>query len=165
MKRRTFCQTLPFIVTLTLSAQEAQEKYSGPKPPKKDVPFLLHADKLIETEIEPAQESKTKEGQVFFVPGTTSPARTPLAEPIFLFSPDRLRADQLGLFRFEVKNGRREVLISNKRKSDEDKPAFHLSVRRLEEDLFRIEVSEMLDPGEYSLSPEGENTAFCFTVY
>lgn len=142
-----------------------QGTYSGPKPPKKDVPYLLHGDKLIATEVEAATQSASKEGQVFFVPGVTSPARTPLVEPIFLFSPDHFRAEQLGLFRFEVRNGRREVVISGKHKKRDEEPVFHLSLRRLDENLLRIEVSGMLDPGEYALSPEGDNTAFCFAVY
>jgi hypothetical protein len=142
----------------------AQEKYSGPKPANKDVPYLLHGQKLIATEVEKASQSNSKEGQVFFVAGTTSPARTPLAEPIFLFSPDHFRAEQLGLFRFEVRNGRREVISGKHRSEDEDR-VLRLTLRHLDEDLFRIEVSETLDPGEYALSPENDNTAFCFTVY
>jgi hypothetical protein len=143
----------------------AQEKYSGPKPPNKDIPYLLHGEKLIATEVQKANQSNSKAGQVFFVPGTTSPARTPLAEPIFLFSPDHFRAEQLGLFRFEVRDGRREVVISGKRSKEDERRVFHLALRRLDQDLFRIEASEILEAGEYALSPEGDNTAFCFTVY
>jgi hypothetical protein len=143
----------------------AQEKYSGPKPANKDLPYLLHGQKLIATEVEKASQSNSKGGQVFFVAGTTSPARTPLAEPIFLFSPDHFKAEQLGLFRFEVRNGRREVVVSGKHRSEDEDRVLRLTLRHLDEDLFRIEVSEMLDPGEYALSPEGDNTAFCFTVY
>ena len=143
----------------------AQEKYSGPKPPNKEIPHLLHGEKLIATEVQKASQSNSKAGQVFFVPGTTSPARTPLAEPIFLFSPDHVRAEQLGLFRFEVRDGRREVVMSAKRRKEDEERVFHLALRRLDQDLFRIEASEMLGAGEYALSPEGDNTAFCFTVY
>jgi hypothetical protein len=143
----------------------AQERYSGPKPANKDLPYLLHGQKLIATEVEKASQSNSKEGQVFFVAGTTSPARTPLAEPIFLFSPDHFRAEQLQVFRFDVRNGRREVVISGKHRREDEDRVLRLTLRHLDEDLFRIEVSEMLDPGEYALSPEGDNTAFCFTVY
>ncbi len=162
MTRRTLLTSLPFFIS---ALAEAQEKYSGPKPPKKDLPYLLHGDKLVPTEVEKATQSNSKEGQVFFVPGATSTARTPLTSPIFLFSPDQFRAEQLGLFRFEVQNGRREVFISGKHKKQSEAAVFHLSVRRIDEGLFRLESQEMLDPGEYSLSPEGDNTAFCFTVY
>jgi hypothetical protein len=162
MTRRRLLRSLPLALS---AAASAQDKYSGPKPAHKDLPYLLHGEKLIETEVQKASQSDSKQGQVFFVSGTTSPARTPLAEPIFIFSPDHFRAEQLGLFRFEVRNGRREVVISGKHKRDDTEGVFHLSLRRLGEDLFRIEVSEMLNPGEYALSPEGDNTAFCFTVY
>ena len=27
------------------------EKYTGPRPPKADIPYLMHADNLIETEV------------------------------------------------------------------------------------------------------------------
>ena len=162
MTRRTLLKCLP----LAFSAKApAQDKYSGPKPPSKDLPYLIHGEKLIPTEVQTATQSNSKKGQVFFVPGSTSPARTPLAEPIFLFSPDHFRAEQLGVFRFQVLNGRREVVISGKHKKQSEVAVFRLSVHRLAEDLFRLEVSEMLDPGEYSLSPEGDNTAFCFSVY
>ncbi len=161
MTRRTLLNSLPLFVS---ALAQAQDKYSGPKPPKKDLPYLLHGDKLIPTEVEKATQSNSKEGQIFFVPGATSTARTPLTAPIFLFSPDQFRAEQLGLFRFEVQNGRREVVISGKHKKQSE-AVFHLIVRRLDEDLFRLESEDMLDPGEYSLSPEGDNTAFCFTVY
>jgi hypothetical protein len=162
MTRRTLLTSLPLFLS---AVALPQDKYSGPKPANKDLPYLLHGDKLIATEVEKATQSNSKEGQVFFVPGITSPARTPLAEPISLFSPDHFRAEQLGLFRFEVRSGRREVIISGKHKKGDAEPVFHLTLRHLDENLFRIEVSEMLDPGEYALSPEGDNTAFCFTVY
>lgn len=162
MTRRTLLASLPLVLPAVCLPQD---QYSGPKPAKKDVPYLLHGDKLIATDVDKATQSNSKEGEVFFVAGTTATARTPLVEPIFLFSPDHFRADQLGLFRFEVKNGRREVVISGKHKKRGDEPVFHLSLRRLDENLIRIEVSEMLEPGEYALSPEGDNTAFCFTVY
>lgn len=162
MTRRTLLTSLPLLVS---AAASAQGKYSGPKPPNKDIPYLLHGEKLIATEVKKATQSNSKEGQVFFVSGTTSPARTPLAEPIFIFAPDHFSAEQLGLFRFEVRNGRREVIISGKRKREDAEAVFRLSLRHLEEGLFRIEASEMLEPGEYALSPEGDNTAFCFTVY
>jgi hypothetical protein len=162
MTRRRFLRFIPVVASVTVSAEE---KYSGPKPATKDIPYLLHGDKLSATEVQKATESNSKAGQVFFVSGASSPARTPLAEPIFLFSPDHFKAEQLGLFRFEVRNGRREVVISGKHRKAEEQTAFHLSVRRLDEDLFRLEASEMLEPGEYALSPEGDNTAFCFTVY
>ncbi len=160
MTRRTLLTALPVAAVMTA---RAGQKYAGPRPPNKDVPYLLEAEKLIETEAQRASESKSKEGQIFSVPGTTSPARTPLPEPIFLFASDKINADQLGLYHFGVRNGRREVVLGKKK--DDDEETLRLTLRRLDEGLYRIESAQMLEPGEYSLSPQGENTAFCFTVY
>jgi hypothetical protein len=150
---------LPALGTL----RAADEKYSGPVPPKKDVLYLLHADNLIETEVATASQSASKNDQLFIVQGETSPARTPLAEPIFLLSPDRLTPASLGLYKFEVSGGRRQITIPKKK--GKGPKVYHTSVRTLAPGLFRIEAAEYLENGEYSLSPEGENTAFCFTVY
>ncbi len=161
MTRRVFLAALP---VSAIAVASAQDEYSGPRPAKKDVPYLLEADKLVETEVQQAKQSKSKEGQVLSVPGATSTARTPLPEPIFLLLSDKISADQLELYRFEVKDGRREVVIG-KHKSDDEQDEFHLTVRKLDGALCRIEAAEMLDPGEYALAPEDGDTAFCFTVY
>jgi hypothetical protein len=142
---------------------KAAEKYTGPMPPKKDVPYLLHADNLVETEVANASQTSNKNDVVFSVPGETSPARTPLAEPIFLFAPDRFTPESLGLYRFDVSGGKRQISMG--RKKGKGARVYHTSVRNLAPGLFRIEAAEYLENGEYSLSPEGENIAFCFTVY
>jgi hypothetical protein len=140
----------------------AQQPYSGPRPPIKDIPYLIEASRLVETEVHQQPPSKTKEGQSFTVPGAASPARTPIPEPAFLFSPDHLRADQLVLRRLETKNGQRELAPTG---SADAASNYHLTLRRLAPDLYRIEVDEMLDAGEYALLPQGESTIFCFAVY
>jgi hypothetical protein len=33
------------------------------------------------------------------------------------------------------------------------------------DNLYRIEVNGSMEKGEYSLSPDGSNQAFCFQVY
>jgi hypothetical protein len=143
---------------------EAQdEKYSGPVPPQKDVPYLLHADNLIATEVANASQSSSKGDQVFSVAGETSTARTPLAEPIFLLAADKLSPESLGLYQFEVSKGRRQISIG--RKKGKGAKVFHTSVRTLAPGLFRVEAAQYLENGEYCLSPEGENIAFCFTVF
>jgi hypothetical protein len=38
-------------------------------------------------------------------------------------------------------------------------------VNRLENGLYRVEVNEYIENGEYCLSPEGSNKSFCFTTY
>ena len=36
---------------------------------------------------------------------------------------------------------------------------------KLDDALYRVEVNEVLENGEYSLSPRGSNQVFCFQVY
>jgi len=140
------------------------EKYSGPRPPKPDLPYLVHGDNLIATEAGEAHEDRNAKGDaVYTITGATSSARTPLAEPVFLFESDKITPESLQLFRLEAKGGNREVVMG-KRKSGRP---LHLSVKALGGRLYRIEVNEGLglESGEYSLSPESSNTVFCFTEY
>ncbi len=144
----------------------AQDRYAGPRPPKPDIPYLLHADNLVETEVTQAREEKRgKEAVAYVVEGASSPARTPVAEPIFLIQTEQLAPEKIELYRMAVKNGNREVVVSPKPK-DSAHP-LRLSVTRLDEHLFRIEVNEGLglENGEYSLTPQGSNQVFCFTEY
>lgn len=165
MMRRILLSTAWATFAVALVSQlAAADKYTGPRPPKKDVLYLLQAEKLIETEVVVANQSNSKEGSVFSVSGAESPAKTPLAEPIFLLASDQISPDSLGLFRFDVHNGNREISISGKHGKYSNKQ-FHLSVRKLEPGLYRIEAAEPLDNGEYSISPEGSNTAFCFSIF
>jgi hypothetical protein len=140
------------------------QKYNGPRPPKPDVPYLLHASRLVETETAEAREEKRKDETVYVVSGAASPARTPLAEPIFLVETAKLQAERLELYKLEVRNGRREVAFSEKRKRDAPRP-IRLSVTRLDQNLYRIEAAAGLENGEYSLTPAGSNQVFCFQVY
>lgn len=74
---------------LALSVPSAgQEKYTGPRPSKADVVYIRHVDKLVETEVSEAKQSEEKNKTVYRVPGATSPARTPMSEPIFLSGPN-----------------------------------------------------------------------------
>jgi len=140
------------------------EKYSGPRPPKADVPFLVHADNLVQTEALEATEEARKGDTAFVVSGTSSSARTPMAEPIFLLRTEKLSAEKLQLFHLEARNGRREVVMPEKKKKDAPKP-LKLMVTRLEPNLYRIEANEGLPNGEYGLTPDGSNQVFCFQVY
>jgi hypothetical protein len=139
------------------------EDYTGPRPPKPDVLYLVHASNLIPTEVAEAQQETKKEDSTFSVQGAASPVRTPVAEPIFLLRSEKIKADALELYRFEVKNGRRQLTLSRKRK--EGSGPFHLSVTKLDKDLYRVEADEALENGEYSLSPSGSNAVFCFQIY
>ncbi len=151
-----------YLLLLIVAALAIQaEDYKGPRPAKPDVLYLVHASNLISTEVLTAQQDSKKDTDTFTVPGAASPVRTPLAEPIFLFRSDRIKPDDLGLFKFEVKNGKRQLTLSLRRKKGE----LHLSITKLEKDLYRVEADEVLENGEYSLSPSGSNTVFCFEVY
>lgn len=148
---------------LCAGALWAQNDYTGPRPPKPDLPYLLAADNLIPTEATQATEQQKKDESIYTIPGATSPARTPLAEPAFLFESQKISPDTLGLFRLEVKEGARQVVLSQKRRT---RP-LRLTIKRLSGNLYRLEVNENLglENGEYALSPSGSNDSFCFTVY
>ncbi|MBI1787240.1 MAG: hypothetical protein HYR60_06770 [Acidobacteria bacterium] len=141
------------------------QKYNGPRPPKPDIPYLVHADNLVQTEVSEArEETRNKEDLAYVVQGASSPAKTPLAGPIFLLQSEKIQPDRLQLYRFEAKSGHREVFFS-KRKGNKSARSLRLSFVRLAQDLYRIEVIDSLENGEYSLSPEGSNQVFCFQVY
>jgi hypothetical protein len=144
----------------------AQKKYDGPRPPKPDVVYLLHASNLIPTEVSMAKEEKRKDDRAYVVDGASSPAKTPLAEPIFLIEAKTVQVDRLQLYKLDVKNGRREVVFppANKRKKDSPRP-LHLSMKRLGEGIYRLEANEYLQNGEYALTPEGSDQVFLFQVY
>ncbi|HEY2014956.1 MAG TPA: hypothetical protein VGH38_15720 [Bryobacteraceae bacterium] len=151
---------LPLLVASALAA--SAQKYNGPVPPKPDLPFLKHADSLVPTEAVEAKEEKKKDDVTYVIPGANSSAKTPLAAPIFLFQADRIAADHLALYKMEVKNGRRELVSSPKKPMR----AIRIIVSHLSGKLYKIEVDDSLEAGEYVLSPEGPNlTAFCFQVF
>lgn len=139
------------------------QKYTGPRPPKPDWPYLMHADNLIPTELSEAKEQTRKDEITYVITGASSPAKTPLASPIFLFQAGKLPPERLQLFKVEVKAGQREITF---RKKKQTARPLRLSISRLTSDnLYRIEADESLENGEYTLSPEGSNQVFCFQVY
>ena len=150
---------------LALSVPSAgQEKYTGPRPPKADIVYIRHVDKLVETEVAEAKQSEEKNKTVYRVPGATSPARTPMSEPIFLFRTERLNPDKLSLYRMTVDGGQRVLSFPSKPGKDSPK-AVYMMLTPLDRGLFKLEVNEFIDDGEYCLSPEGSNAVFCFTTY
>jgi hypothetical protein len=151
-------------LALLIAAPLAAEKYEGPVPPKPDVPYLLHASSLVETEAAPARQ-EGKKADTFVISGPTSPARTPLAEPIFIIDARNVQPESFELYRLDVKGGNREVSLSNSGRRRGGNRALHLSVKPLGGHLYRVEVDEALDNGEYALSPNGDNRAFCFEIY
>lgn len=146
-------------VTLTFA-----QKYNGPRPPRRDLPYLLHASRLVATEQGEAQEQRHKDESTYVVEGASSLAKTPLAEPIFLLEADQINPERMEMYKFEVRNAHRELTISPRHRRTSSKP-IHLSVTRLDGKLYRIEVNEMLENGEYSLSPSDSNRVFCFSIY
>lgn len=141
----------------------AQQRYTGGPPPKKNVPFLVQADNLIETEIQKATEQTKKNDTTYTIPGDKSTSRTPLASPMLIIDTDGLDAAKLQLFRLEVKNGHREITFKKKGKGSA--MPLNIEVAKVRGNLFQIRVLDSLDPGEYSLSPDGSNDAFCFEVF
>ena len=144
----------------------AQQKSSGPKPPKSDLPYLLEAEKLIPTDAQQVTRSGAKNDETITVNGTTSSARTPLPEPIFLFAPGQINASDFELIQFQVVNGKRQWKKGQPTNSgDEPEPVLRLTLRPVGEGVIRIEAAAMLNPGQFALVPRGKNTAFCFTVF
>ncbi len=164
MKRNAFMLAALLVCAAAGLAQE--EPYSGPRPPKPDVPYLMHADNLVETEVSEAKESQRKDETTYTIPGASSPARTPLAEPIFLLLSEKIAPESLELYKLEVKGGNRQITMSQKRRKGGPRP-YKLTVTKLADKLFRIEVDEGmgLENGEYSLTPSGSNQVFCFEEY
>jgi hypothetical protein len=160
---------IAFTVALLIAAAlpaAAQKNYSGPRPEKSDVPFLQHGKKLIEVETSEAGEAQGKGDVNYSVPGANSPTKTPVPEPLFLFQSDKLNPQRLSLFRMKIKGGQRTLSLPTdlRRRKDKARPLFIL-VSPIENRLFKVEVNEPLENGEYCLSPEGSNKVFCFSEY
>jgi hypothetical protein len=153
---------IAFAFTIAVSLAAA-DKYTGPVPPKPDLPYLLHASSLVETEVANAQQGKKSDQ--FTISGASSPARTPLAEPIFIIDARQMQPETFELYRLDVKGGNREVSLGNTGRRRGGSHALHLSVKPLGGHLFRVEADEALDNGEYALSPANDNRAFCFEIY
>ena len=155
-----------FIISLCLGAVAllAAAKYDGPVPDKSDIPYLKHASKLIPLEMGMMKEEAGKKDEsVMAMQGATSPTRTPLAEPIFLFLYDRLDPMRLELYKIETKGGRREIKF--KKKGPNGPRPFKIMVNPLGGKLYRIDVNETLENGQYCFSPSGDDRVFCFEVF
>jgi hypothetical protein len=156
---RIRCLALCFAAAFAAAAQN----YTGPLPPKADLPYLKHAATLVPTEALQAKEEKGKKDETTYaIEGAASSARTPLASPTFLLREDKLVAAKLALYRLEPRNGRREITFSPRKQPT----AIRVELTRLNTgNLYRLEVAESLEPGEYAFSPEGSNQVFCFQVF
>jgi hypothetical protein len=153
---------LAFAIGAALTAQ----KYDGPRPPKPDVPYLLHASTLISTDVDEAKEDKRKDGTAYITTGAAAKARTPLAEPIFLFETKSIPPERLSLYKLEVKGGSREVFFfDNVKKRRDSAKSLRLSATKVAQGLYRLEPTDPLPNGEYAISPADSNTVFSFTIY
>lgn len=162
--RRTLLALCCLAVAVAVTAT-AQKKYTGPRPAKPDVPFLLIIDKLIEVESAMAQESSAKNSTTYTVSGESSNVRSPVPEPVFLFQAEKLNPERLSLFRMNPAGGKRSLTIpTGKKPKNAPVPVYFLTTP-LDGGLFRIEVNEYIPPGEYCFSPDGSNQVFCFTTY
>jgi hypothetical protein len=153
-----------FLIGLVFLGAVAAQKYSGPRPAKPDVPYLVHADNLVETEVTEAKEEKRKNDLAYIVAGAASTVKTPLAGPAFIIQAEKIEPEKLHLYKFEVKNGHREVFFAAKGGKGSSRER-RIEPTRLGEGLYRISVSESLENGEYGLSPDGSNAVFCFQVF
>ena len=153
---------LPFLAVCAIALGTAQT-YTGPLPPAYDIPYLKHAQNLVPTEVLEAKEEKGKKDDILYViAGAASTARTPLASPILMLQTDKLVAAKLQLYKLEVRNGRRELTASPKKPPR----VYRVELTRLNtEKLYKLEVEESLEPGEYAFSAEGSNQVFCFQVF
>ena len=163
MTTRRVGKIAAFVIGLAGVAALAADRYDGPRPPKQDLLYLVHADNLVPTESTEAKQEGKKDDSTYTIPGANSSARTPLAEPIFLINSDLIEPDKLELYKLDVKNGHREVTVTKRRKNNAK--ALHLQVTKLDGRLYRVEVDEPLDDGQYSISPADSNRVFCFEIY
>ncbi len=156
---------LALVTLLAQAPMYGQSSLSSapPEPPKADVPYLVHANNLVETEQARAVEQSSKKEQTYYVPGATSGVQTPMAGPEFLLKVENLDPDRLQLYRFESRNGRREILMRKKKKIVAK--AYYTSTTRVAPGVFRIRTDQFLENGEYCLTPSGSDAVFCFTVH
>jgi hypothetical protein len=153
---------IPILAAALCPAQS--QKYTGPRPEKPDLPYLLHAASLLPLDAANAREESRKDATAFIVEGAASATRTPMAEPIFLIRTEKILPDKLELYKFEVRNGKREVVFSQKKRKDGTRPIL-VTASRVSEGIYRVEVQRFLENGEYALTPSGSNQVFCFQVY
>lgn len=155
------------ILALALGVSAVAQEYDGPNPPKPDIPYLLHAHNLIEPEISEAQLVERNNEDANIIAGASSPVRTPLAEPIFIFESQDIPVEDLSLWQMETTKNTREIAFPNNPERQRRRGPFpvHLTVKPLAGDMYWLEVNQYLENGEYCMSPNGSQTVFCFQIY
>ena len=152
--------SLRVLLSIVLAACAATaQKYDGPRPPKPDLPYIRHAETLVPTEAVEAKAEKKKDDTRYTIDGANSPAKTPLAAPIFVFQSGKIAPESLHLFKLESKDGHREFALHKN-----GEPIL-IVVTKLDGALSKIEPDDGLEPGEYVLLVGGSNQVFCFAVF
>jgi hypothetical protein len=141
----------------------AQTTYTGPRPDKKDVPYLVHAAALVQTEIARSTPIPDGDRTIWSIPGESSLAKTPLALPMFIIDSTAVVPARLRLYPFEPKDGRRRLTLSNKGQGEAE--PILITVSNVSGTLYRIETVNEIPNGEYCLTTPGSNRFFCFSVF
>ncbi len=152
------CRILP-VFAFALAAAQAP-KYAGAVPSQPDLPYLKHASNLVATELVEVKEQKDKTDSLFTIAGEASSAKTPLGLPVLLLKTEKLDPLKLLMFRLNVKDGHREITASGKKSAD----PIRVIVTRVSDGLFRLEVYDSLENGQYMLAADGSSQAFCFEI-
>ena len=155
--------TLLILGALALSGQADRNRLGLPNPSKPDIPYLIHGSDIRELEQVDAMEEIAKNQLRYWIAGPAAAVRTPLAAPEFLFDSQQIDPRDLSLFGFEVKNGRRELLYSKKKKVVAE--PYFLNLEGVAGRLIRIRINASLAPGEYGITPDGQNIVFTFSVF
>ncbi|MDE0620757.1 MAG: hypothetical protein OXH83_03695 [Bryobacterales bacterium] len=155
--------TLLILGALALAGQTDRNRLGLPNPPKPDIPYLIHGSDIRELEQVDAKEEIAKNQLRYWIAGPAAAVRTPLAAPEFLFDSQQIDPRDLSLFGFEVKNGRRELLYSKKKKVVAE--PYFLNLEGVAGRVIRIRINASLAPGEYGITPDGQNIVFTFSVF
>ncbi len=155
--------TLLILSALALPGQADRNRLGLPNPPKPDIPYLIHGSDIRELERVDAMEEITKNQLRYWIAGPAAAVRTPLAAPEFLFDSEQIAPRNLSLFGFEVKNGRRELLYQRKKKVVAE--PYFLNLEGVAGRVIRIRINASLAPGEYGITPDGQNIVFTFSVF
>ena len=155
--------TLLILSALALPGQADRNRLGLPNPPKPDIPYLIHGSDIRELERVDAMEEITKNQLRYWIAGPAAAVRTPLAAPEFLFDSEQIDPRNLSLFGFEVKNGRRELLYQRKKKVVAE--PYFLNLEGVAGRVIRIRINASLAPGEYGITPDGQNIVFTFSVF
>jgi hypothetical protein len=140
----------------------AQDRYSGPPPPKKDLPYIVNAGNLVETETGVAEPHDEPNQTTYVIAGAHSPAKTAASVPSLVIDVSKLDVESLQLYRVESQDGHRQITIPKRGKGAQPVP---MITTRLGGSLFSLRPGDNLPAGEYSLTPQGSNAVFCFAVF